>query len=205
MCLRCMVCFFFFFSFLFYSFYLQLTYEPPPQPNCAMMTTIHMGHKTQKVEMGTRRWGPNDEMGFHRLCPWYVFFYRFFLILFIIRTRDASCVLGLFFYITTSNNGLKTHQNASQDPSPPFLPYLLRAQGPRHVSGLVLFLLFFSSPQSSRHVSGFVFCFFVFCFLFFVFCFLFFVFCFLFFVFCFLFFVFCFLFFVFCFFFSFYN
>ena len=121
-----------FFSFLFYSFYLQLTYEPPPWPNCAMTATTHTGHKTWKVEMGTRRQGPNDETGFCCLCPWYIFFFSFFLILFTIRTWDTSCVLGLFFFITTSNNGLKTHQNASWDSLPPYLPW--RARGARDMS-----------------------------------------------------------------------
>ena len=142
--------FFSIFSFRFYSFYLQLTYEPPPWPNCAMMTTTHTGHKTQKVEMGTRRWGPNDETGFRRLCPWYIFFFSFFLILFTIRTRDASCVLGLYFFITTSNNGLEMRQNASWDSLSPYLPW--QARGARDVSRALFY--FFFSFLLSRQVAS---------------------------------------------------
>ena len=149
--------FLFFVSFLFFLFtaYLRTT---TTTKLCHDDNNTH-GPQDTKGGDGDEEMGPKWWNGVSSFVPLVCFFYRFFLILFIIRTRDASCVLGLFFYITTSNNGLKMHQNASQDPSPPFLPYLLRAQGPRHVSGLVLFLLFFSSPQSSRHVSGFVFSF----------------------------------------------
>ena len=126
-----MVFFFSFFLFLFYSFYLRLTYKPPPQPNCHDDNNTH-GPQDMKGGDGDEETGPKWRNRVSLFVPLVHFFFSFFLILFTIRTRDASYILGLFFFITTSNNGLETCQNASQDSLPLYLPW--RAWGAWDVS-----------------------------------------------------------------------
>ena len=78
------------------------------------------------------------------MCPWSFFFYHHQQQ----WTQDASkCILRLPSSLPplTSTRGSRHVKTRLEIPS--LLPYLLQAQGLRCVSGLVLFLLFFSSPS----------------------------------------------------------
>jgi len=48
---------------------------------------------------GMRLQGPNDETGFRRLCPWYVFFFSCLLSSPKLETRVSSCFFIFFFLL----------------------------------------------------------------------------------------------------------
>ena len=118
--------FFSFFSFLFLFFlftaYLQTT------TTTKLCHDDNNTHRPQDMKGGNgdEETGPKRRNRVSSFVPLVHFCFSFFLIRFTIRTRDASCVLGLFFFITTSNNGLEMCQNASQYSLPPYLPWQAR-------------------------------------------------------------------------------